>query len=81
MPWKAEVSQEGFIVRELDKPGFVCEYFPIGDEDMEQVRKNAKLIAAAPDLLEACMSVSAYPGVINADVEAIHAAIRKAVGD
>lgn len=42
--------------------------------------KTLSLLLAAPDLLEACMSVSAYPGTINADLELIGDAIAKATG-
>ncbi len=49
-------------IRALSKPGFselVCE-MPIRSDDAGEIKLNAKLIAAAPDLLKALQSFVDY---------------------
>jgi len=62
--------------------------FPCSEEDMsEECKANARLIAAAPDLLKACKGVliglKAYEtlGRKNIHLDALRAAIAKAEGE
>lgn len=102
-PWVVErqqVNQMGTAIGEPiavvggpatgEKVGFVvgrtCDYGPHGDE---QTAANARLIAAAPDLLEACKDalgamVAEYgsnpPPFVSATFDNLRAAIAKAEG-
>lgn len=54
------------------------------DEDGEEGRANAHLIAAAPDLYEALESITGeagFEGLPESKQDAIHAALAKALGE
>ena len=88
-PWttSTEIHGLGGIVASLgqtldDESHFVCASVLVGDEDLPA---NARLIAAAPDLLEAAKSVIAGYGRLfleaqTSDWVALQAAIAKAEG-
>lgn len=48
--------------------------------DREEIKANARLIAAAPDLLEACRFAVGYIGPAETVLNVLHAAIAKAEG-
>lgn len=53
-PWNAKLDTVvGFTIRG-ESPGYVCEYYPVAEDNIQQVQANARLIAASPDLLAAC---------------------------
>jgi hypothetical protein len=55
---------------------------PVDFDDLKEIHANARLIAAAPDLLAACKAISAAPyGVALGDLETLNAAIVKAEGE
>ena len=75
------------------KPGYLAEVRDCGSGD---IKANARLIAAAPDLLEALLDALPYvedvldnpeqlacfkPGTVQRHVKAIRAAIAKATGE
>lgn len=62
------------------KPGYLAEVRDCGSGD---VSANARLIAAAPDLLEACKAVdeATRGGDYEAAFKAVRAAIAKATGE
>jgi hypothetical protein len=90
-PWEIEdcgVYDELLIASEDTGGGYVATVY---ESDCNWGRLNAKLIAAAPDLLEACESIHADldylqrlwgpEGVTQRAVEKLEAAIRKAKGE
>ena len=78
-PWTVGKDGTGFINQVKIDPSIGCAY-----GRGEEVEANARLIAAAPDLLDACVAYIASREELNltADsnaVKAIRAAIEKAV--
>lgn len=67
--------------------GLICSVYPAGRnvDYLERAEANARLIAAAPDLLEALMAIIDGPGLSSVpdnDVQAlITSAITKATGE
>jgi len=57
-PWKADNWATGWTVSAPDSHYSVCHL-----EDCNNAEANAHLIAAAPDLLEACKNLNAWVGV------------------
>lgn len=87
-PWRTFKQADGtaWIVatEALDKFGRSCESIVRIPLDRNGVEANARLIAAAPDLLAACkalLSWSAIEDVPGPAVESARSAIAKAEGD
>ena len=87
-PWKVPAHARFQVVQESAQLGTIC--LAIAHEDkyrgrtVAEAKANARLMAAAPDLLAACKTIiRAYE---NADVapdalDAAYSAVRKAEGD
>lgn len=68
-PWEANVEHSGDVFSE-DLQIADCD-FPQGELETEEIEANARLCAAAPDLLEACeATVKVYDGM--AGFRALH---------
>lgn len=88
-PWRLmNSSKAGFLnvytthqTGELEATDFICEIGP-GARNEGEINANARLIAAAPELLEACKAVSRldYLQEHNALAAQVKAAIQKAEG-
>lgn len=87
-PW-AHINPDGFTVRHpqvYSDTGPVCNATWLGDGRINELRANACLIAAAPDLLESLQEiVAAADGAgwsqLDATLERARAAIAKATGE
>ena len=86
-PW-AYIVPDGYVVRH---PQIYSDFGPVanatwlGENKLDQLKSNARLIAAAPDMLEALEEiVSAADGdgwsQLDADLRKARAAIAKATG-
>jgi len=85
-PWKFDHDEEAAAsyITAGDMPQIaMCSYTIMGGPEITEQRANAALIAAAPELLEACQAVINMPSEFNcpvAVVEMISKAIAKAEG-
>ena len=61
-PWKLELDKKEIIVRDSHEVSLHEAYVKIGDEGRELEEANARLIAAAPDLLNAAKEALAFMG-------------------
>lgn len=79
-PWCLFPIETGWIVNQVGAPGYVCT-LPSVSHRAAECAANARLIAAAPDLLEACKQAEAWlSGWASAEpyLSIIRAAIAKA---
>ena len=76
-PWTYEAEETGFAGAIVATTGWICDF------DTDPSLANARLIAAAPDLLEALQAVIAEheDGYGLKCVEQVKAAIAKATGE
>ena len=75
--WKTIIAQPGTMLEVVNEDReYVCSF--LGGEEHKQ--ENARLIAAAPDLLDACKKVvqNISPEFYQEEIEALEAAIDKA---
>lgn len=86
-PW-AHINPDGFTVRHpqvYSDTGPVCNVTWLGDGRIDELRANARLIAAAPELLEALQSIidsadKGHAAILCPLAAAARAAITKATG-
>lgn len=82
-PW-AHINPDGFTVRHpqvYSDTGPVCNATWLGDGRIDELRANARLIAAAPELLDALMELADwYREHTGLPPTAANAAIAKATG-
>lgn len=86
-PW-AHINPDGFTVRHpqvYSDTGPVCNVTWLGDGRIDELRANARIIAAAPDLLEALQEIVAAAdgegwAQLDATLANARAAITKATG-
>lgn len=80
--WAPKAHANVAAVSALREGNFVAYTRPeIGDPNSEEIHANARLIAAAPELLEACQRIAADGyGTALGDLEFLKAAIAKAEG-
>jgi len=81
-PWKLDETghmiESEFPVNLNGEYEHICDFRPNLKGEYHQA--NARLIAAAPELLEACLAVYNDPYTTCACAEKLHAAIAKATG-
>lgn len=79
-PW-AHINPDGFTVRHpqvYSDTGPVCNATWLGDVSIDELRANARLISAAPELLEALQEASLW---VDGELKTkVRAAIAKATG-
>lgn len=84
-PWELGIDDHLQEVTSLD--GVVCQLYEYGEikpaKRMRNSEANARLIAAAPDLLEACINVTGEPAadMPYTTYEKLLQAIKKATGE
>jgi len=87
-PWRADIDEEGFVWNVSTEQRIICVFYSEGEikpaKQMENAESNARLIAAAPDLLESCKSLLRHCGrylgplICGGDMTIARAAISKA---
>lgn len=82
-PWKVEIDSDGSVLI-MCSDGAHRYYIGDMEDTCTECHANARLIAAAPDLLEACRAFieadMQWTDVANAVLEQMEAAIAKAEG-
>jgi hypothetical protein len=77
-PWTYEPEEEGYAGAIVAETGWICDF------DTDPSPANARLIAAAPDLLDALCMVLDDPDALDGrplTYECVRAAIAKATGE
>jgi hypothetical protein len=93
-PWKTAIAFDRAYIRNIkDAQGEIIAQIPDWEDGLAETTANARLIAAAPDLLEALRDLLSraeieldqtvwHEGLVNCDILAkSRAAISKALGD
>ena len=93
-PWKTAIAFDRAYIRNIkDAQGEIIAQIPDWEDGLAETTANARLIAAAPDLLEALRDLLSraeieldqtvwHEGLVNCDILAkSRAAISKATGD
>lgn len=87
-PWSMRIK-DGMAIFDFDHNGEVPHYrfaecvvsMSTDDEQMDYLMANARLIAAAPELLEALQIICFFEDISSAQREIAKAAIAKALGE
>ena len=82
-PWVMDDAQPGDLFRHVlhgngDSFGYICRISTNGNANADA---NARLIAAAPDLVSQLFSAANYIDALGGDSKSYRAAIQKATGD
>jgi hypothetical protein len=87
-PWKSAIAFDRAYIRNIkDAQGEIIAQIPDWEDGLEETTANARLIAAAPDLLKALIDLLDEADLAEVDeytapkVEAARAAIARATGD
>jgi hypothetical protein len=81
-PWGIGDYDDGHecVIEASESKRMICECYEDGEEHTDEDRANARLIAAAPDLLDACKEVLRCAALPELWAAPIRAAIAKADG-
>ena len=86
-PWETTgifVRRNVAVIPKIGKAD-ICAVYADGEIKREEARANARLIAAAPDLLAACKMIASiavgWQALTPGDIAEVHAAIAKAEGE
>lgn len=87
-PWKSAIAFDRAYIRNIkDAQGEIIAQIPDWEDGLEETTANARLMAAAPDLLAACVEALSlfddYPECYESigTLERLTAAIARATGD
>ena len=87
-PWKSAIAFDRAYIRNIkDAQGEIIAQIPDWEDQLEETTANARLIAAAPDLLKALIDLLDEADLAEVDeytapkIEAARAAIARATGD
>ena len=87
-PWKSAIAFDRAYIRNIkDAQGEIIAQIPDWEDQLEETTANARLMAAAPDLLKALIDLLDEADLAEVDeyttpkVEAARAAIARATGD
>lgn len=87
-PWKSAIAFDRAYIRNIkDAQGEIIAQIPDWEDGLEETTANARLMAAAPDLLAACVEALSlfddYPECYESigTLERLIAAIARATGD
>ena len=87
-PWKSAIAFDRAYIRNIkDAQGEIIAQIPDWEDQLEETTANARLMAAAPDLLKALIDLLDEADLAEVDeytapkIEAARAAIARATGD